>query len=275
MDKESFASPQLQMLLREMHDCGGTDADYLRHHYARFAITKHEFERGRPIARRGGTVLDIGAHWLHQSALYALAGYRVTAMDRPPALDHPGIGEFARRHAIGLIRCSDLEQPAAALRTLGDDSIDLVLFTEILEHITFNPVAMWREVYRVLRPGGRIVISTPNYYAWRGRLWDSGRLFSRFGGGLTTLEILHTPTCGHHWKEYSLREVIHYFCLLSPDFNTVKALYQHEYAAGYLARPATALSRWLERNVAILRPNLHLEIELTGKHTGIQIQPAW
>jgi len=41
-------------------------------------------------------------------------------------------------------------------------SFDVVVFTEILEYITFNPVAFWRRLYELLRIGGMVYITTPN-----------------------------------------------------------------------------------------------------------------
>lgn len=253
---------------------GGTDLDYLRHHFPRFLATKAEFDSSWR-RQEHDHVLDIGAHWLHQGALYATDGFKVTAMDLPLSMEHPAVVTLAGALGIELISCSSLEQPADALSRLADDSVSVVLFTEILEHITFNPVAMWKAIYRVLRPGGRIVVTTPNYYAMRGRAWDPLRVLQRFGGGPTALEILRTPTYGHHWKEYSLREIIYYFCVLSDEFNTTKAKYVLEYSPGYLGRPDNALTRWLERTIPPLRPCLHLEIQLMAKDKGIRLEPTW
>ena len=50
---------------------------------------------------------------------------------------------------------------------LPDSSVDLVLFCEILEHLAFNPILTWKQIYRVLCPGGRIVLTTPNGNFWR------------------------------------------------------------------------------------------------------------
>ncbi|ODU36093.1 MAG: hypothetical protein ABS97_01805 [Lysobacteraceae bacterium SCN 69-320] len=265
----------LQTLEDRLRPYGASDFDYLRHHYARYRMTKREFESDWPRVASDSHVLDIGAHWLHQCALYALDGYRVTALDLPATLECASTAAFARDHGIELIVCRDLERPASALAALADDSVDVVLFTEILEHITFNPVALWREIHRVLKPGGRIVVTTPNYYALRGRSWAPQRLLQRFGAGPSTWEILYKPTYANHWKEYSLREVIHYFCLLSGDFITRKALHQPEYADGYLQRRAGRLLRWLERRIPLLRPDLYVEIELSHKQAGINIEPAW
>lgn len=45
----------------------------------------------------------------------------------------------------------------------GDESFDAVLFTEVLEHIAVrDPVWVVGEMRRVLRPGGRVIFSTPN-----------------------------------------------------------------------------------------------------------------
>jgi SAM-dependent methyltransferase len=44
----------------------------------------------------------------------------------------------------------------------ADESFDVVLCLEVLEHLAVDPMAMMAEVNRVLRPGGTLVLSTPN-----------------------------------------------------------------------------------------------------------------
>lgn len=260
----------LDELILDLRRFGETDEGYAAHHFSRFVETLHEVRRTWPV-ERGTAVLDIGAHWLHQAVLWADAGYRLTAVDLPATFGREAVRAAAAAHGIRLVPCANLEA-CAEFAAIQDGSINLVLFTEILEHITFNPVAFWREVHRVLAPGGRIVITTPNYYWAGGRFWDPARLLSGFGGGLPVDEILWTPTHGHHWKEYARREVIKYFCLLSPDFNTIKAIYPSSYQS---IPPRNAFSRFMQRHVPWLRQNLHLEIELTGKTHGIVATPRW
>jgi SAM-dependent methyltransferase len=42
------------------------------------------------------------------------------------------------------------------------DSFDVVLFCEMLEHLLMNPLATLREIHRVLKPGGALILTTPN-----------------------------------------------------------------------------------------------------------------
>jgi hypothetical protein len=44
----------------------------------------------------------------------------------------------------------------------ADDSFDVVLFCEIIEHLLSDPVHALLEIRRVLKPGGHLVLTTPN-----------------------------------------------------------------------------------------------------------------
>lgn len=129
---------------------------------------------------------------MHQASLYALDGYRVVASDFPATLSLPPVMTFAAADGIELLPYENLES-GQAFAGMPDDSIDLLLFTEIIEHITFNPLKMWREFYRVLKVGGRIVITTPNYYRFAGHSRDPGRLRRQMGGGITVTRLFE-PT---------------------------------------------------------------------------------
>jgi 2-polyprenyl-3-methyl-5-hydroxy-6-metoxy-1,4-benzoquinol methylase len=200
---------------------GRTDLGYLERHYGRLYSTLAEFYSTWDITRCN-KVLDIGAHWLHQAVLWKQAGFEITAVDMPMTFEIESIQSLARQQEISLIPCSNLEM-ADAFDVIPDSSIGIILFTEIIEHLEFNPVQLWKQIYRILKPGGRIIVTTPNYYAWDGRMWDIWRFLSGFGGGISVDDILNTKTYGHHWREFSRHEVIRYFHLLTPEFNTIKA----------------------------------------------------
>ncbi|WEN14944.1 class I SAM-dependent methyltransferase [Rhodanobacter sp. AS-Z3] len=43
-----------------------------------------------------------------------------------------------------------------------DDTFDVVLFCEVLEHLTNDPLHAMMELKRILKPGGQLVLTTPN-----------------------------------------------------------------------------------------------------------------
>jgi ubiquinone/menaquinone biosynthesis C-methylase UbiE len=47
----------------------------------------------------------------------------------------------------------------------ADDSADIVMFHQVLEHIP-KPEAALREIHRILRPGGWLILSVPNEGTW-------------------------------------------------------------------------------------------------------------
>jgi len=43
-----------------------------------------------------------------------------------------------------------------------DDQFSLIVMSEVIEHLTKNPVNILSEIYRVLKPGGYFLLTTPN-----------------------------------------------------------------------------------------------------------------
>jgi SAM-dependent methyltransferase len=87
----------------------------------------------------------------------------------------------------------------------ASDSFDLIIFAEILEHLRLNPLHALREIYRVLKPGGRILLSTPN-------ITPSLRLRFLFGGryqGNPVKAFKRLERRGHmgHIRLYAIDEV--------------------------------------------------------------------
>jgi len=266
-------APPLDEYLALFERHGGTEVGYLRDHFGRFVATRQRLLTNW-TPPTGARLLDVGAHWLHQGLLYALDNLAVTALDVPATMEVPEVRALAAAHAIELLPNIDLEHPHA-LAAIADDTFDLVLLTEVIEHLAFNPVAMWREIYRVMKPGARIVVTTPNYYALRASLRRWLRAPQRCGGGVPVDQILMLKTFGHHWKEYSRRELSDYFAMLSPDFRCMNFAYTQEYLPAIMKRRGARLLLALEAAIPPLRPDLYVEVELVRKDKGILVEPHW
>jgi SAM-dependent methyltransferase len=84
----------------------------------------------------------------------------------------------------------------------NDDSFDLILCMEIIEHLMLDPAHVFREAHRVLRTAGKLVVTTPNIASYE---------------SLNRLIQLRSPYCygvysmhgayGRHNREYTPGEV--------------------------------------------------------------------
>jgi ubiquinone/menaquinone biosynthesis C-methylase UbiE len=80
------------------------------------------------------------------------------------------ISEKLAREVGDRISVSWMQQDACAL-SIPDNSFDVVISSECIEHVP-DPVKALREMVRVLKPGGFLVVTTPNK-VWYPVLWLS------------------------------------------------------------------------------------------------------
>ena len=83
-----------------------------------------------------------------------------------------------------------------------DASFDVVLYCEIIEHLLMNPVHTLTEIHRVLKPGGLLVVTTPNV-ARLGNvlaLADGRSIYDPYSG---------FGAYGRHNREFSMSELLH------------------------------------------------------------------
>ncbi|GAA2521746.1 class I SAM-dependent methyltransferase [Streptomyces longisporus] len=107
------------------------------------------------------TILDIGCGDGTAAATAAplLTGHRIIGVDwSQDALKR------ARTHLSYAIR-GELTDGGLPFKAA---SADAVLFSEVIEHLV-DPDAALDEIHRILRPGGHLMLSTPNLAAWYNR----------------------------------------------------------------------------------------------------------
>jgi 2-polyprenyl-3-methyl-5-hydroxy-6-metoxy-1,4-benzoquinol methylase len=103
-----------------------------------------------------GNVLDYGAGVgnLSRRLLYLQRFGHVSAADILPA--SPDL--------VGKVKW--IQQDLNSTLENHDEFFDVVIAAEVIEHLE-NPRAMVRDLYRILRPGGTAIITTPNNESWR------------------------------------------------------------------------------------------------------------
>ncbi|MBW2566568.1 MAG: class I SAM-dependent methyltransferase [Deltaproteobacteria bacterium] len=96
-------------------------------------------------------ILDVGAGHGRLAQKLALCEAKVTALDFKPS-----------NAPVGKVKCvcHDLNQATLPFETA---SFDILVSTEVLEHLK-APFCILTEMVRVLKPGGMLVLTMPNYW---------------------------------------------------------------------------------------------------------------
>ena len=124
-----------------------------------------------PAPLEGMSVLDAGCGTGWFSAEAQRRGAVVVAIDMGVEL----LKQAAQKSSLSLVAADALALPFA------DNSFDICISTEVIEHTT-NPEQAVYELGRVVKPGGIIVLTTPNK-VWFFAVWLANVLHMRPYGG--------------------------------------------------------------------------------------------
>jgi SAM-dependent methyltransferase len=135
--------------------------EYLKPHMQRFHITLRMLGR---ISAPGMRVIDVGSYGSLVPALKEVLGLTRIVITTPRQKNRPASedtcladarnGEQFPFHADRF----DLEEPFP----YSDETFDIVIFTEVLEHLSVDPMHSLAEINRITKPGGWILLSTPS-----------------------------------------------------------------------------------------------------------------
>ena len=134
--------------------------------YARWMRATMEFE-----AHRDHDVLEIGGGMGTDLAQFAQNGARVTDVDLSSGHIELAKENFAARGLDGRFFVQDAESLA-----FDDNSFDLVYSNGVIHH-TPNTYQVVREIWRVLKPGGRAIVmvyAENSIHYWRNLVWAIG-----------------------------------------------------------------------------------------------------
>lgn len=167
------------------------------------------------IVTHDSRVLELGSSPPFITAALSQQGYDVTGIDIAPDRFAASIA----RLGLYVIACDIEYEPLPFV----SDSFDLVLMNELFEHLRINPIFTCSEALRVLRPGGKLMLSTPNLWSLRGifRFLVLRRAYAACGDPFE--EFSKLTTIGHmgHVREYTPREVADFLTKLGFDIDRI------------------------------------------------------
>lgn len=152
----------------EIHKHQGTAFDYIDHYrkdakeYDYFAVrdneTEHTDRRVREyiasyITAGNGRILDTGCGKAWVSELFCPKGYTVVSMDISVENTSRALKKFPFPNHAAVVG------DAYAL-PFKENSFDYIIASEVIEHVV-NPGIFIQKLFRVLKPGGILLITTP------------------------------------------------------------------------------------------------------------------
>lgn len=206
-------------------------------------------------------VVELGAAPGDQIARFGQLGYQATSVDIGEASDEWGGGETGRLtrlladNGVSDVRWNLEDVPYP----LPSDGFDAVVFTEVFEHLRDYPLRSLQESHRILRPGGRLYLTTPNAAYIVNRL----RFLRGAAPGSPLSDWMYGLPFARHAREYTFPEMDQ--LLRVAGFHTVRRESRHFHLdVGRTSLAPRILKRGLAR-LAQVRPTLGPQIVVVAE----------
>lgn len=185
-------------------DVKGGNSKYIRNHRHEYLRTVQDVDRYFGFSR-DKSVFEIGAFFGVVSIALSRMGYEVTASD---VVEYMSLDAQKQRFEKENVSTHYMNLQNYIL-DLPSESVDCIIMCEVLEHLNFNPLPLFKEINRVLRKGGLFYLALPNGAQIRNRLnLMSGRPIGiEVREFFDQLDSSHELLANGHWREYTMGEV--------------------------------------------------------------------
>lgn len=175
------------------HNMREWNKEYFKTHKARYISDLKIIKHYHSI----GNILEIGAVPCHLTYLLQKQGYPIIGLDINPER----AWGFIKEHNLNILEC-DIEKQKIPF---ADNSFNIIIFNEIIEHLRIDPISSLKEICRVLSPDGIMILTTPNLYSLNKII--SFLIGRGFNNPYKEFEKLHTLGHMGHIRLYSTKEV--------------------------------------------------------------------
>lgn len=222
---------------------------YFRGHANRLYNTCKRFGL---FSNKLGDVLEVGPFYSYTPFILRSASSSYMVIEGDDPIVYP-LEPLYKDYSIDLAYTDFFEvfgptKSASHRLSLPDNRFDTILCWETMEHFNFNPIKFVRELYRILKPGGKVCVTVPN----KASVYNLLKLI--FGkhekSGIDSFYQFEDYESngkkaffGFHWREYSSRELHQLFhqagfkVQVSGSFND------------FISHPNISLSRHLARTL--------------------------
>lgn len=168
---------------------------YLSIHNKRFKSIINQLVSIREEKEKDIKILDVGVHSLFLlSKLNEQNFHQLYGIDVDVFINK--IND--KRKKLFNLKVCDLQYESIPFE---DNYFDIIIMSEVIEHLFFNPTKCLRDLKRTLKPGGKLIITTPNVF----RIANIVKMVK-----CTNIFALPSKGPSGHFKEYSLKDLEDY-----------------------------------------------------------------
>ena len=169
------------------------NSNYFKHQKERYTKDINFYANLKDVKN----VLEIGAAPFHMSVCLKELGFNLKILDLEPKR----FDWFIQKHQLDVfnVNVETDEIP------VNDASQDLIILTEVFEHLRINPIQTLNKIYSKIKPGGYFYLTTPNFYNYGNTV-----MFLKGKSVVNAFyEFQKLETIGHmgHVREYSKKEM--------------------------------------------------------------------
>ena len=191
---------------------------YLNSHCERFIYINNFIEK-LYYNKKDVRILDYGSHTGMLGVILKRMDFNVSCCDLEEVID-----KYNDNYRINDIKYKYI-QPNSKL-PYEYNSFDLVIFTEVLEHLYESPINVLENIQNIIKPGGHLLVTTPNVMNLENKI----KFLFNINIYQDIYRYCYNPRYSLHYREYTKKDL---FILFKKylKFNEIEFKY-FNYAGG-------------------------------------------